>query len=667
MNSVKQSGVILHQAGFYAWFLCFFKYISGQHFLVESFHLDLINLYQDVYDLKHYRVIINIPPRSGKTTISFYFIAYCLAVDKKCNFIYTSYSQSLLSSISKELKNILEHPIYQAMYECNNKYETVKEKAVDKFWENYLISESKTSSYSSSKITTSGGGIVLLNSIGSAITGFGCFSFDTLILTEYGYLKLGDIVEKQLNIRIYSYNFNTNERELDYIDGYVKNQSQPFLKITLDNGEEIEATTDHIFYKDDNTEIRADELQIGMRLFSNSFNYSNRYIKFFSNILSRIIFINNKINHFFRNNLTFKRGYRKIINIVNCNHNTSYCLTIRNNHNMFISNSQVLVHNCGHRQSQGKFTGCLIIDDANKSSDMQSEVMINKVQEYYHSTLLSRLNNEKVAIINVQQRLHNKDLTGFLLERYGHKKDEKDILKFHLLKKPLVNEEGIIQLKSQYSQERINELKINNYVFETQYQQNPINISNYLTRDDFHRRYTEDPLELATQGFFETIVIAGDTASGLNDKTNAYTAFAVVGLTRNGEKYIIDIYRQKQTVKTILEDIADLYFKWKKTTDPFIYIENASTGSSIWSMINTNGFMNKDNGQIHYPTVTLLSATGSKDERMYYLSLQFQNKRVVLPTHSTWLKDLEYELLSYPHGKYKDQCDALGYAVKKAI
>ena len=89
----------------------------------------------------------------------------------------------------------------------------------------------------------------------------------------------------------------------------------------------------------------------------------------------------------------------------------------------------------------------LIMDDMNKPQDTFSEVMRNKVKDYYDFTLLSRLNNSEVPIINIQQRLHIDDISAYVQNTYN----------FNVLKTPLIKD-GKCQFKSQYTDQRIKEL-----------------------------------------------------------------------------------------------------------------------------------------------------------------------------------------------------------------
>lgn len=166
-------GQLLHKQGFRVWALYMFKMIEGRKFIEEDLHNGLFQVFQDIYDQKENRQSINVPPRSGKTTLARYFIAYCLATNPSSNFIYTSFSQELLNDISRELAAMLQHPIFEAMYGESAQEESVETKPIDEFWKDYLKSKDGKATYTSRKIITKAGGVILFASIGSTITGFG--------------------------------------------------------------------------------------------------------------------------------------------------------------------------------------------------------------------------------------------------------------------------------------------------------------------------------------------------------------------------------------------------------------------------------------------------------------------------------------------------------------
>lgn len=166
-------GQALLKRGFSDWFRYMFRQIEGTPFVYEPLHKDLLNLFDDLYNQKSIRQNINLPPRAGKTTVAKYFIVYCITHNPRCNFIYTSYSQQLLADIARDIQNILEHPIYKAMYPIRAKTEEWEENAIDDFWKDYIFNETKKNTYSARKIVTYAGGVCLFASIGAQITGFG--------------------------------------------------------------------------------------------------------------------------------------------------------------------------------------------------------------------------------------------------------------------------------------------------------------------------------------------------------------------------------------------------------------------------------------------------------------------------------------------------------------
>lgn len=192
-----------------------------------------------------------------------------------------------------------------------------------------------------------------------------------------------------------------------------------------------------------------------------------------------------------------KFGNRKIVNIVNCNHSApSYCVTLWHNNNLFVTKSQILVHNCGIRGNT-TFSGALVLDDANKPADIQSEVMREKVRKYYDETLLSRLNDSNVPIFNIQQRLHLEDLSGYLLEQY----------KFDSIIRPLLEPDGTCNIASQYTPERIKEISFNDTMFQAQYQQSPVAEKGNIIQRDWWVMYDADHTPIDGK-----LIITADTA-----------------------------------------------------------------------------------------------------------------------------------------------------------
>jgi len=121
--------------------------------------------------------------------------------------------------------------------------------------------------------------------------------------------------------------------------------------------------------------------------------------------------------------------------------------------------------------------GAIIIDDPLKPEDAESPVMRDKVNQRFETTIRSRANSRNTPIIVIMQRVHKDDLTGYLT------RIEPD--KWHVLTLPALiqhedgSEEALFPMK--HTIEELHDLeKANKYVFQTQYQQNPITASDKL-------------------------------------------------------------------------------------------------------------------------------------------------------------------------------------------
>lgn len=230
--------------------------------------------------------------------------------------------------------------------------------------------------------------------------------------------------------------------------------------------------------------------------------------------------------------------------------------------------SQITGYGAGIRNSD-IFGGCLIIDDAQKPIDTKSPVLRKKVFTYFEETLLSRLNNPNVPIICIQQRLHLEDLSGFLINKYNYDK----------LAIPLLDENGVCQIPSQYTDERIKELQLNSFMWNSQYLQAPIMDSGNLIKTDWFGYY---PLQ---EYDYIKIVIAADTAMTVKESAD-YTAFIAGGVTPNGKLHIIDLVHGRFEFPELKQELVKLYNKYQYTDGirqscNSVVIENKASGIQL--------------------------------------------------------------------------------------
>jgi hypothetical protein len=94
----------------------FFKVVEGKKYVLNWHHGEIIKRLQGVYEKKIPNLIINIPPRHGKTTIMTFFTAWCLAKNANSLFLYISASEKLINESSRIVRSIVLSHEFQSLF-----------------------------------------------------------------------------------------------------------------------------------------------------------------------------------------------------------------------------------------------------------------------------------------------------------------------------------------------------------------------------------------------------------------------------------------------------------------------------------------------------------------------------------------------------------------------
>lgn len=114
-----------------------------------------------------------------------------------------------------------------------------------------------------------------------------------------------------------------------------------------------------------------------------------------------------------------------------------------------------------------EFGGAIVIDDPAKPDEAESDVIREGVLEWFQNTIESRKNHPDTPIIIIAQRLHERDLPGWLLD--GGNGEHWDLLKI-----PARADDGTSFWPEQFPPAMLDRLEAANpYVFAGQYQQEP--------------------------------------------------------------------------------------------------------------------------------------------------------------------------------------------------
>lgn len=127
-----------------------------------------------------------------------------------------------------------------------------------------------------------------------------------------------------------------------------------------------------------------------------------------------------------------------------------------------------------------KFAGAIVIDDPIKPEDALSDNLREKVNQRFETTIRNRVNSRNTPIIIIMQRLHEHDLCGYLMET---EPDEWTVLSMPCIQQDINGNEYSLW-SDKHTLEELREIeRVNPFVFETQYLQNPRPIEGLMYRE----------------------------------------------------------------------------------------------------------------------------------------------------------------------------------------
>lgn len=127
-----------------------------------------------------------------------------------------------------------------------------------------------------------------------------------------------------------------------------------------------------------------------------------------------------------------------------------------------------------------KFAGAIVIDDPIKPEDALSDNLREKVNQRFETTIRNRVNSRNTPIVIIMQRLHEHDLCGYLMEA---EPDEWEVVSLPCIQHDEEGKEEALW-PQKHTLEELHELeRIQPFVFETQYMQNPKPMEGLMYRE----------------------------------------------------------------------------------------------------------------------------------------------------------------------------------------
>lgn len=224
----------------------------------------------------------------------------------------------------------------------------------------------------------------------------------------------------------------------------------------------------------------------------------------------------------------------------------------------------------GFGVSGEEFGGFGIIDDPQKPSLIKSQTELKNTIDLYENAYRSRANNRaKSPTLMIMQRVATDDLAGYVME---NEKEDWDVVKV-----PALNEETGESVWEERlpAAELLKLKKQNQFVYYSQYQQEPIVIGGSVIKTEWFRFYDKNE-----EYIYQSSFITADTAQKKGEG-NDYTVLQYWGKTHDNKLHLIDMVRGKFDAMELREQIKLFWEKWKKNNPYGFYIEDKSSGIGV--------------------------------------------------------------------------------------
>jgi predicted phage terminase large subunit-like protein len=309
---------------------------------------------------------------------------------------------------------------------------------------------------------------------------------------------------------------------------------------------------------------------------------------------------------------------------------------------VYATGSDGTITGYGAGKMREHFGGCIVIDDPHKAGEGNSETMRQNVLDWFSTTMESRKNRPDTPIIIIMQRLHEMDLSGWLLsggngEQWEH------------LNIPARNADGSSFWHDQFPCEMLDRLeRSNGYVFAGQYMQRPAPLGGGIFKDDWWQTMRAAPP-------IEWRAIYADTAQKTGQQ-NDYTVLQCWGRSRSGQAVLIDMVRGKWEAPELITQARSFWGKHKTTQGQgalrAFKVEDKVSGTGLIQTLKREGI----------PMVGI-QRDRDKITRAYDAAPYVESGNVILLQDCPHLSDFLSEAAAFPNGAHDDTLDPMMDAV----
>lgn len=310
----------------------------------------------------------------------------------------------------------------------------------------------------------------------------------------------------------------------------------------------------------------------------------------------------------------------------------------------------------------------IIIDDLMKAQDASFPEARAKAQRFVDETLLTRLDDKKTgAVIAIQQRLHEDDVSAHLTAKGGYR--HVDLPAFAIRDEIIPLTRGRVHARrigdvlnpGREPREVLDRMRadMGNRAFEAQYQQNPTPAEGDHLQWDRVQFYDAAPERTR----LNKVVHSWDVASSTEPNAD-FSVGTVWG--HDGKAWLLlDVIRVKLAYADLLTRVRLERKRWRADQ---IIVERSSVGPVLLDDL-ARDMRCVSEPEHHAPWCARLGADARlpKAERFFGSIERLYSGAAMLPRQAPWLDDLRRELMTFPAGKHDDQVDSVSQFLNWAV
>ena len=288
-----------------------------------------------------------------------------------------------------------------------------------------------------------------------------------------------------------------------------------------------------------------------------------------------------------------------------------------------------------------EFSGAIIIDDPLKPDDAFSEVKRKAINDRYNNTIRSRVNSRETPIIVIMQRLHEDDMSGYLLD--GGSGEE-----WHHLCLPALDENNEPLWSDKHTFEELESIRQSDrYTFAGQYMQKPAPDEGGEWKKEWFNIVNQNAIPSGIE--WNMYIDGAYTKETSNDPTGIQIAGRL-----NNQLYVltsIDKYLEMpELIRFIPNFITSLGIQIK-----MVYVEPKASGKSIVQLL-------KNQTNINVAEIKSKLTSVSKIERARTVSPFIEGGKINL-VDGKWIDNYLSQIAMFPNAKHDEHIDLTSYSI----